>query len=123
MKVYQQITGAEECTIELDVLVEDSYSGFCISAGTGNSNGDGLLNSGFFFSGSEGYIFDQSGRFVGGYEADNTFNILIHSKSDDTYSFFIDDILIANNYSGSTGFDYIEFDKHGSANLNITHNY
>jgi hypothetical protein len=123
MKIYQQITGAEECTIQFSTLVENSFSGFCIAAGTGNANGDGLLNTGLIFSGSEGYIFDQSGRFVGGYEADQVFDILVHSKSNNTFSFFIDGTLIANNYHCPTGFDYIEYDKHGSANLNITHNY
>lgn len=123
MKVYQNVTGVEESTIEFNTFVEDSYSGFSIAAGTGNAGGDGLLNTGFVFSGSEGYIFDQSGRFVGGYESEEVFNILVHSKSDNTMSFFINDVLIANNYSATTGFDYIEFDKHGESTLNITHSY
>lgn len=128
MKVYQNVTGVEECTIEFNTLVEDSYSGFSIAAGTGDvvageGGSTGLLNSGFVFSGNEGYIFDQSGRFVGGYEAGEVFNILVHNKSDSTMSFFINDVLISNNYSTSTGFDYIEFDKHGESIVNITHSY
>jgi len=123
MKVYQNVTGVEESTLEFNTLIEDSFSGFSIAAGTGNSNGDGLLNTGFIFSGSEGYIFDQSGRFVGGYESEEVFNIYVHCKSDNTMSFFINEVLIANNYSAPTGFDYIEFDKHGGSNMNITHSY
>lgn len=123
MKVYQKITGVEECTIQFSNLVSDSFSGFSIAAGTGNANGDGLLNTGFVFSGDGGYIFDQSGKFVGGYESNQAFDILVHSKSDSTFSFFIDGVLIANNYHCPTGFDSIEYDKHGSANLNMTHTY
>ena len=128
MKVYQNVTGAEESTIEFNTFVEDSYSGFSIAAGTGDvvtgaGGSTGLLNSGFVFSGSGGYIFDQSGRFVGGYESEEVFNILVHCKSDNTMSFFINDVLIANNYSAPTGFDYIEFDKHGESTLNVTHSY
>lgn len=119
MKVYQQVTGKEESILNLDILVENTFSGFSVAAGTGNAGGDGLLNSGFVFSGYEGYVFDQSGRFVGGYAPNIPVNISVHMKSDDTYSYFIDDVLIANNVSGSTGFDYIEFEKHGDASLNI----
>lgn len=119
MKVYQQVTGKEESILNLDILVENTFSGFSVAAGTGNAGGDGLLNSGLVFSGYEGYVFDQSGRFVGGYAPNIPVNISVHMKSDDTYSYFIDDVLIANNVSGSTGFDYIEFEKHGDASLNI----
>jgi hypothetical protein len=119
MKVYQQVTGKEESIVNLDILVENTYSGFSVAAGTGNAGGDGLLNSGFVFSGYEGYVFDQSGRFVGGYAPNIPVNISVHMKSDNTYSYFIEDALIANNVSGSTGFDYIEFEKHGEASLNI----
>ena len=54
MKVYQQVTGKEESIVNLDILVENTYSGFYVAAGTGNAGGDGLLNSGFVFSGYEG---------------------------------------------------------------------
>ena len=124
MKVYQQVTGKEQSIVNLDILVENTYSGFYVAAGTGDvvtgeGGSTGLLNSGFVFSGYEGYVFDQSGRFVGGYAPNVPVNISVHMKSDDTYSYFIDDVLIANNVSGSTGFDYIEFEKHGDASLNI----
>jgi|SRR6056300_585771 hypothetical protein len=119
MKVYQQLTGYEESILNLNILVENTFSGFSVAGGTGNAEGDGLLNSGFVFSGYEGYVFDQSGKFVGGYAPNIPVNLSIHMKSNDTYSYFIDDVLIANNVSGSTGFDYIEFEKHGDSSLGI----
>ena len=119
MKVYQQVDGYGESITNLTISIDDTFSGFSVAAGTGNAGGDGLLNSGFVFSGSVGYIFDQSGRFVGGYSPDVPFDISVHMKRNDTYSYFINDVLIANNVSGSTGFDYIEFEKHGDSSLGI----
>lgn len=124
MKVYQQISGKEKSIVNLDILVDNTYSGFLVAAGTGDvvageGGSTGLLNSGFVFSGYEGYVFDQSGRFVGGYAPNIPVNISVHMKEDDSYSYFINDSLIANNMSGSTGFDYIEFDKHGESTLSI----
>jgi hypothetical protein len=124
MKVYQQISGKEKSIVNLDILVDNTYSGFLVAAGTGDvvageGGSTGLLNSGFVFSGYEGYVFDQSGRFVGGYAPNIPVNISVHMKEDDSYSYFINDSLIANNMSGSTGFDYIEFEKHGESTLSI----
>jgi hypothetical protein len=119
MKVYQQIAATESSVLNLDINVDNLELGFLVAAGTGNPAGDGLLNSGFVFSGYEGYVFDQSGRFVGGYEPNLPINLSVHMKSDDTYSYFIDNVLIENNVSGSTGFDYIEFDKHNDSTLYV----
>ena len=124
MKVYQQISGKEKSIVNLDILVDNTYSGFLVAAATGDvvtgeGGSTGLLNSGFVFSGYEGYVFDQSGRFVGGYAPNIPVNISVHMKEDDSYSYFINDSLIANNMSGSTGFDYIEFEKHGESTLSI----
>ncbi|MDB4317706.1 hypothetical protein N9973_00250 [bacterium] len=124
MKVYQQVTAKEESIVNLDIFIDNTHSGFCVAAGTGDvvageGGSTGLLNSGFVFSGYEGYVFDQSGRFVGGYAKNIPVNISVHMKSNDTYSYFVDDVLIANNIAGSTGFDYIEFEKHGDASIGI----
>ena len=124
MKVYQQISGKEKSIVNLEILVDNTYSGFLVAAGTGDvvageGGSTGLLNSGFVFSGYEGYVFDQSGRFVGGYAPNIPVNISVHMKEDDSYSYFINDSLIANNMSGSTGFDYIEFEKHGESTSSI----
>lgn len=124
MKVYQQVAGYEESITNLTITIDDTFSGFSVAAGTGDvvageGGSTGLLNSGFVFSGNVGYIFDQSGRFVGGYSHDLAFDISVHMKRNNTYSYFINDVLIANNVTGSTGFDYIEFEKHGDSTLGI----
>lgn len=123
MKVYQKVTATESSILNLDILVDNLELGFLVAGGTGNNIGSALLNSGFVFSGSEGYIFDQSGRFVGGYEPNIPINLAVHTKTNDTYSYFIDNVLIANNVSGSTGFNYIEFDKNNESTLSIEYIY
>ena len=121
MKVYQQVTGYEQSILNLDILIENTSLGFSVAGGTGQVVGDttGLLNSGFAFSGYEGYIFDQSGRFVGGYSQNLPINLSIHTKKDNTFSYFLQGDLIANNMGGVTGFDHIEFEKNGNASLVI----
>jgi len=131
MKFYQEVTGSEQSITNFQISVDNAYSGFILAGGTGDVDtgqglGDGstgLLNTGFYFSGSEGYVFDQSGRFVGGYSKNYPVNLSVHMKSDNTFSYFIDDILIANNYSGCSGFDYIEFEKYDASSLLIDHKF
>ena len=128
MRVYSQVPAKNQSILNLDVNLDDAFSGFSVAAGTGDvvageGGSTGLLNSGFFISGGEGYLFDQSGRFVGGYSKNVPINISVHMKSDNTYSYFLEDILIANNISGCTGFDFIEFEKNGDSSLSIEYIY
>ena len=121
MNVYQSVTGYEASIIEMDILVDNTFSGFSIAGGQKDPSQTEISDYSFSFSGYEGYIFDQSGRFVGGYQPNTSFKISVHSKSDETCSYFIDDVLIANNYTGVTGFDLIEFDKIGESSVSISH--
>ena len=116
------LSGKEQSILTMDIAVANTFSGFEIRGGMSSS--ENSLNATYFaFSGYEGYIFDQSGKFVGGYQPNIDFNITIHSKSDSTLSYFIDDNLIANNYYCPTGFNYLLFEKHGSSTLDIDHIY
>jgi len=128
MKVYQRVTGYERSILDLEISV-DNYSsgiasGFLIAIGdglyvTGAGGSTGLANSGIMFSGHNGYIFDQSGRFVGGYYPDSNTEISIHNKNDGTFSYFINGDFIANNMNGLTGFEVIEFEKYLQSSLSI----
>ena len=119
-KVYQKINLYNESAINLRLTVNDSVSGFAVSAGVGTTGVGftGLISTGVSFSGYDGYLFDQSGHFFGGYEYNVPFNIAIHNKSDGKLSYYHKNRLIANNIDSST-FDYIEFEKY-DASLNIT---
>ena len=84
------------------------------------------------FSGQSGFIFDQSGYFVGGYRKDQTINIsgnyffgdVSESNgliSDDNatgrLSYYLNNTLIANNINGPTGFfDTVMFEDYGDLN-------
>lgn len=116
MKVYQPISPYEKFIMNLEVTVDNASSGFSVAAGVG-LNGNELQNTGFIFSGYEGYIFDQNENFVGGYSKDIPFNISVHTRSDGSYSYFIDEVLIANNVIGEINLDLIEFEKHGDSSL------
>ncbi len=105
----------------MDILVDDTFAGFSISGGLKDPSQTEIAASCFSFSGYEGYIFDQSGRFVGGYQPNTSFKISVHSKSDETFSYLIDDVLIANNYTGVSGLDLIGFDKIGESSVSISH--
>lgn len=121
MKVYQNVTGKEQSITNLEVTVDNTYSGFSILAGTATEDNNDLINLSFGFEGYEGYIFDFSGRFVGGYSRDIPINISVHMKDDETYSYFINDTLISNNMEGVTGFNSIEFNKHGDSSVLINY--
>ena len=107
----------------MQVFVANTYSGFIVAGGTGEitESSTGLLNSGFVFSGYDGYIFDQSGKFVGGYQPDVPINLSVHAKGDETFSYFLDGVMIANDYFTPTGIDYVEIDKRGASTLSIEH--
>lgn len=107
--------------MELEVVVDNTLSGFSVAGGVSKVIGDELTNTGFVFSGYEGYIFDQEGRFIGGYSRDIPFNISVHMKSNGSYSYFINESLIANNVIGETNLDLIEFDKHGDSSLFVNY--
>lgn len=121
MKTYQPISPYEKFIMELEVVVNDTLSGFSVGAGVSNVGGDGFINTGFIFSGYEGYIFDQNNKFIGGYSKDIPFNISVHMRSDGSYSYFIDEVLIANNVVGEINLDLIEFDKHGDSSLFVNY--
>jgi len=122
MFVYQSITGYNKSIIDLSISVDDAESGFHVAIGSGDDGGGALAYSGIMFSGYEGYIFDQSGDFVGGYSKDVTFTISTHIHDDDHVSYYLNNDLIKNNYTTITNKpNRIEFEKHGESILYIAH--
>lgn len=122
MKYYQQVTGYNQSVIDFTISVNDVESGFSVAAGLLDSEYDSptLLYTGFAFSGYNGYVFDSQGDFVGGYSLNKPFNIVVKIDDNSQYSYFINNVLIANNLTGNY-FDCIEFDKHLDSSLLIQH--
>ena len=68
-------------------------------------------------SGYEGYLFDHSGHFFGGYQSGVPFNVKVYFDSaNETYSHYYNDVLVQNNYDtvevgGSKVINSVVFDK------------
>jgi hypothetical protein len=120
MLVYQDITGYNKSIIDFDILIDSAQSGFKIVADYGTEE-SGLINSGVMFSGYNGYIFDRSGDFIGGYRSNKTFKITTHFHDSNYASYYIDGVLIKNNINVLNQPNRIEFDKHGNSSIAITH--
>jgi hypothetical protein len=76
-------------------------------------------------SGQEGYLFDQSGNFFGGYQSGTPFSLEIqYDYTNKTFSYYLDDVLMANSLD-VTGYtiltngavNLIMFDKHANSSL------
>lgn len=116
MPLYQELESFEKRILSFQVTVDSPKSGFLLAGGVEYDSG---FQTGFAFSGSEGYIFDNAGLFFGGYESGIPFGITMHFFQEDRYSYFFNDVLVANNRTGGYISD-IEFDKRGSSTLSIS---
>lgn len=119
MKVYQQISGYNKSIIDLTIVCQESNSLFSVAGGSGSIVDDNVVlhQTGFVFSGINGFLFDQSGNFFGGYSPQISFNINVHLKEDGSFSYFYNDQLVSNNMQYTTGMNYIEFEKNNSSLL------
>lgn len=115
MPLYQELESFEKRILSFQVTVDSPKSGFLLAGGVEYDSG---FQTGFAFSGSEGYIFDNAGLFFGGYESGIPFDITMHFFQEDRYSYFFNNVLVANNRTGGYISD-IEFDKRGSSTLSI----
>lgn len=101
-------------TADIQVSVPDS--GFLFQIGR---SGESDFYPAVSFSGSEGFIFDQEGDFIGGYRQNELFTIsgnyfygeqsmsgdvLIDHTGEARFAYFLNNTLIANNINGQTGF-------------------
>jgi len=112
-----------------DIQVSAPESGFLFQIGR---SGDPDFYPAISFSGSEGFIFDQEGEFVGGYRQNQLFNIsgnyfygdqstsgnlLMDHTGEARFSYFLNGNLISNNINGQTGFlQTIRFEDHDNQN-------
>lgn len=114
------------CIYNVDITIDSPISGFEFSImETGIDGGFKSANL-ITFSGVEGYIFDQSGHFFGGYRSGVSFDIEIHHDFlNSTYSYYKDNILMANglDVTGSNILNgksnLIMFTKHGESTLSL----
>ena len=116
MKGYNLGFQDQSFSFAADITVGVPQSGFLFQIGQSGSN----YFSNVSFSGISGYIFDQSGNFFGGYQKGIPFKISGNYFFDDhtgRYSYYYNNVLVANNIHGSTGFvDNVRFEDYGDLN-------
>lgn len=106
--------------IDVDIHIDDPYSGFDFTV---YETGLGIKYDIFNFSGSQGYVYDQSGRFFGGYKSGQSINITTHyDYSNDKLKYYFNNTLVANDMdptNNSKGINSIEFEKYGNSTLEV----
>ena len=121
MKVSGTLSGFKNSIIDMDVYIDNPYSGFKLTA---METGDGTRYDVFSFSGNEGYLFDQSGRFFGGYKSGTYLSIQTHFDYDNSkFKYYFNGDLISNNMVpivSSKSIDCIEFDKYNDSRLEVS---
>ena len=129
MKVSGSLPQFENSIFDVVVVVDNPLSGFEFSimeTGAAATAVD-LIQ----FSGQEGYLFDQSGKFFGGYQSGVPFDISIHYDWANTgFKYYFEDVLIANNLKSFTGVlnemsnkaNQVEFQKYDNSTLNVSVN-
>ena len=119
--------GYEDSTYNIDLTVNSPLSGFEFSLMETGIDGGWKSANMVTISGKEGYLFDQSGNFFGGYESGVPFNLKIYYDYNlSTFSYYHEGILMANALD-VTGYDVLEdgdinlimFDKHGDSSLSM----
>lgn len=121
MIVYKQVTGYKQSTIDLTISVGDTDAGFTVCGGLAETGvgSTGLITTGFCISGSDGYLFDTSGNFFGGYQPNTPFNLQIHLKTGDKWSYFHNGKIIANDLYLDENVEFLKFEKE-NASLSAT---
>ena len=120
----------ENSSYDINFTVNSPLSGFEFSLmETGDDGGWKSANM-ITISGKEGYLFDQSGNFFGGYESGVPFNLKIYyDYTNLTFSYFHEDVLMSSALD-VTGIDVFEegvinlimFEKHGDSSASIIAN-
>mgnify|MGYP003113392459 CR=1 FL=1 len=92
--------GLQTSTYSVDLNIHTPESGFEFAMmETGVLGGTFRTNNMMTVSGVSGYLFDQSGKFFGGYESGVPFNIQFKwggGDSSEGYSYYHNDVLMAN---------------------------
>lgn len=121
MKVSGTLSGFKNSIIDMDVYIDNPYSGFKLTA---METGDGTRYDVFSFSGNEGYLFDQSGSFFGGYKSGSYLNIQAHFDFDNSkFKYYFDGDLISNDMGAITSLkpiNCIEFEKYNDSRLEVS---
>ena len=116
---------------DINISVDSPISGFELSLmETGILSTDGSFKTANLvtFSGKEGYLFDQSGNFFGGYESGKPFKLTVFYDFDTSrFSYYHNNSFIANGLD-VTGYsvlqtgnvNFLMFNKHGDSTASLS---
>ena len=120
------LSNYQNAIYDISVSVDSPLSGFELSLSeTGEFYSSDLIT----FSGKEGYVFDQSGNFFGGYRSGISFDLEVHHDYiNNSFSYYQDGVLIANglDVTGQTqgatdkSVNCLIFNKHGDSEVSLS---
>ena len=126
MKVSGSLPQFENSIFDVAIVVDDPANGFEFSIMETGLDGSSFTEVDLIqFSGSEGYLFDQSGNYFGGYQSGVPFDMSIHYDRTTTgFKYYFQDVLVANNLKVNTGVleeraNIVQFEKYGNSTLSI----
>jgi hypothetical protein len=120
MKYYTTFPVSEDFYLKADLTVNSPNSGFIFSIG--NLSSDLEFTTGISISGTGGMLFDQSGRFFGGYYSGRQFNIECHFFTGSS-NLFHNGVIMANDFPISEICNAIELDKYEDSSVSANINY
>ena len=113
---------------DINLSLDTPISGFEFSLMETGIDGSFKTANMITFSGSEGYLFDESGQFFGGYESGTPFSLQVYyDYTNKTFTYYKDDVLIANRMftTGQTvlssgAINHVKFDKHSNSEISLS---
>jgi|TARA_B100000519_G_scaffold149783_1_gene130596 hypothetical protein len=123
MMTTGEIANYKNAVYDLDITVNDPANGFRLDLmETGSSSQRTLVT----FSGYQGYLFDQSGNFFGGYDSGVPFELVVqYDHTNKTFSYYHDTVLMANGLD-ITGYvtdgkvNVVRFDGYNNGSLSFS---
>ena len=123
MMTTGDIANYKNAVYDLDITVNDPANGFRLDLmETGSSSQRTLVT----FSGYQGYLFDQSGNFFGGYDSGVPFELVVqYDHTNKTFSYYHDTVLMANGLD-ITGYvtdgkvNAVRFDGYNNGSLSLS---
>jgi hypothetical protein len=120
------LSNYQNAIYDISLSINSPLSGFELSLSeTGKFYSSDLIT----FSGAEGYVFDQSGNFFGGYSSGVSFDLEVHHDYiNSSFSYYQDGVLIANgmDITGQTNgatdksVNCLIFNKHGDSEVSLS---
>ena len=118
-----EVANYKNAIYDLNIIVNDPANGFRLDLmETGSSSQRTLVT----FSGYQGYLFDQSGNFFGGYDSGVPFELVVqYDHTNKTFSYYHDTVLMANGLD-ITGYvtdgkvNVVRFDGYNNGSLSFS---